>query len=75
RLGVSHLLLKQQLGHIVVYSFNRQSLSRKCLYERCATLDPVAREGCVEECVLESERALAEAIAREAENFLKQKAR
>ncbi|MEM0340472.1 MAG: hypothetical protein QXN05_05785 [Acidilobaceae archaeon] len=73
KLGVSHILLKQQVGNVVVYSFNRQSLSRRCLYERCATLDPVAREGCVEECVLEVEKTLSEAVAQEVKSFLSRK--
>lgn len=61
--GVISLLGKSTMGSIVVYYIDSNKFRRKCLYEKCSTIDNViARESCLRECISTMERDVLKAI-------------
>ncbi|MCX8195495.1 MAG: hypothetical protein N3F67_00190 [Acidilobaceae archaeon] len=61
--GSLQVVLKAELGKVVVYYIDATKARRTCLYSECAGKEGLERERCLRECSLRLEEKLAKEVA------------
>lgn len=61
--GVTSLLVKKDMGDLVIYYISREQLKRDCNYDECSNASKGSTRMCVEECIVRKGTEIAKRVA------------